>query len=472
MRQYINVTRNGNDIYHKFIDENGNRVARIEKFHPTLFLKDKTKTSTTRSMVGKVQVRELIFNGINDYSAEVKKYKDIGGFGVYGEINPVYQFINAKYPDKIDFDFKKMKTIWVDIETAYDPGIFPEPQFAKYAILTISCYDSLKDEYIIFHHNPKGYHNDNALVMECDDEKDMLTSFLDYWKLDDYPDNVVGWNSEKFDLPYIYNRIKKVLSAKDARSLSPIYKVYAKTKQDKKFFKDYLSVNIQGINHLDMMEFYEKFTWDTRVSYSLDNVAFEEMGSRKIDYSEYGNLMNLFRENFDLYCTYNLRDVSLMVEINDKIKLFDLVLQIAYFSKINLVDTLSPVKTWDVVTYNYIKEDGLVLEPNLFHDSEEYGGGYVMDPKPGMYKDIISIDAKSEYPNLVRWLNIGNETIRDTDNGNCTKSTAGYYFDKSEQSVYSKMITDVFDRRVATKKIMKQKKIELAEIRRLINEKT
>jgi DNA polymerase elongation subunit (family B) len=461
---YINVSISGNKIYHKYYDSYTTSIVSEEvDFQPSLFFKDKTGCSQIKSMVEKIPLKETVYKSINEYFSTVKEYKEIGNVGLYGEINPIYQFISHHYPqDEIKIDLKKMRILYFDIETESAPGIMPDPENPKFPILSISAYDSFSDNYYVWGYKDLTKPQTEFTFYRCSDEKDMLSSFIDFWMQDDYPDLVIGWNSEKFDIPYLYQRTALILpGAKNA--FSPIKQVRVGKKVDD-YFNKYMVCDIKGINHIDFMKYYKKLTYEPRISYALDYIAEEEIGAKKIDYSEYGNLNNLYKMNYDLFIYYNFIDSKLMKQINDAIKLLELICTMSSMAKVNIEDVFSPVRTWDVYTYNFLKRENLILEPNLYNESEQYEGAYVSEPVPGLYRDIVSADVTSEYPNLIRWLNIGNETIRNLDNGNCSKSASGHYFDKTSPSVYSKMITVVFDKRVSVRNELKIVKNKIQEI--------
>ena len=456
MTNYINVTRDGNQLVHKYIDDNGNRLYDRVDFQPKLYLPDyRNPDSKFRSRNRNIPLKEKVYDSITEFYSASNKYKDLGGYGVYGNIAPTYQFLAQQYPEQIDFQYKHMRVFYFDIETAFDVGIFPSPDEAKYPVLTISIYDSLENIYTII--GTKEYTrplDDNEVYIKCHDEKELLETFLDVWKYNDYPDLVVGWNSEQFDIPYIVNRMKKVIP-QQYRDLSPIRKIITR-KRKGKYDKEYVHATIEGINHIDMMKYYEKFPPRAKVSFSLDFIANDEIGFQKIKYD--GNLMDLYEQDFNKYCHYNKVDVELMVKINDKIKLLELVMTIAYLARVNPEDTYSPVKTWDAMTYNYLLPKNIMIEPKGSHEKEKYDGAFVMEPVPGLYKWVVSADVNSMYPNLIRSLNLGPETILEEDNGNCTVSASGHFFDKTKQSVYSEMVTHIYDKRKDTKKVLKTHK--------------
>ena len=433
------------------------------------------------------------YNSLRDYYQAVRKYEEINCVGIYGNISPIYQFISQEYPELDTFNTKYMRILYLDIETAFDVGHFPAPEKAEYPILTMSLYDSLENRFYVLGIKDLDEDELNSKIdgeveyIKCDDEEDLLHMFMDIWNDEEhgYPDMVVGWNSEKFDIPYIHQRISQVIPYRRTE-LSPVKKVQARMKIDDRFYNDYLDISIYGINHVDFMKFYIKNTYEPRVSYSLDNICKVELNAEKLKH-KYSNLMDLYENDYFKYCHYNLVDVDLMVKLNHKIRLLELIMEQSYLAGVNYVDTYFPVKRWDAKLYKALMAKNIVIEPKLYHDVQKYGGGYVMEPTPGRYLDIVSADVNSEYPNMIRSLNIGPETlfipgryepapikkiINKEYSGNvklfiekrCSHATNDVYFLKDTPSIFSEIITDHYTRRVQVKNELKKVKSMLKEV--------
>ena len=415
---YTSVCRNKNSLYHKYIDDDGVRHHGSEKYCPVLYKKIGDHLSIQedtphRSLKG-AKLKRFQFDDLISYYKEVRKYEETQ-YGVYGVISPIYQFIAERYPEEsINFDVDKLRILYVDIEVEYTTH-FPDPETAKNPITTIAIHDSLTKETVVLGTKPSTAKD----YVEFEDEKEMLIGFLDIWEGNLYPDIVVTWNGEKFDIPYIYGRLSKY---KLATRLSPIHSI-KKIKKIDEYYKEYTKIDIQGVQLLDLMMFYKKFITAPRKSYSLDAIGEHDVGINKVDYSDYRNLGNLYEQNYDLYVEYNRHDVNLMIAINNKIKLIELVVTLAYLAKINYTDTISPVKTWDAMAYNYLLREGIIVEPKILREKESYPGAFVMEPIPGLYKWVMSIDVVSMYPKIIQMLNIGPETLRvKFDPATCSKS--------------------------------------------------
>ena len=166
---------------------------------------------------------------------------------------------------------------------------------------------------------------------------------------------------EFFDIPYLVNRIKKLLGTKNANRLSPWgfieeRKVEFRGKQNQTY-------NIAGISTLDYYQLYRKFTFGNQESYKLDYIASIELGEKKLDFSEYGSLLELYKRNFQKFIEYNIHDVVLVDKLEDKLKFIELVIAFAYDAKVNYSDVMTTVRPWDIIIHNYLLDRRIVIPP-------------------------------------------------------------------------------------------------------------
>jgi len=158
------------------------------------------------------------------------------------------------------------------------------------------------------------------------------------------------------------------------------------------------------------LDLFKKFTYKTPENYKLDTVAHLILGDNKIDYSEYANLQDLYNKNYELFIDYNIKDVEIVTRLDEKLKLFDLILSVAYKAGINYNEVVSPVTTWDVLIYNAVMDQGIVPSAEMpSAKGGQYIGAFVKEPIPGMYKWIVSCDLNSLYPHLQMGINISPE---------------------------------------------------------------
>lgn len=405
---YTNVAQIGNRIFHRYIDSDGKRKDYFGDFAPELFVATK-KPTKYRGINGEA-LDKVEFGGIADAREFVKEYSDISNMSIHGNQNWWAQYIAKEYPDEIDWDMSKMVIANIDIETRMDKG-FPEPQYAPANVTAITI--EVNNHYMVFGSKPYTAELPKNVKHEyCQTETQLLMSFINFWK-QLAPDVVTGWNTDGFDLPYLYTRIKNELGEEYAQMLSPAHK-YTKRCVNEKITEYGLDVNIVGLSSLDLMKMYKKFTYKMRERYSLDFIGYVELGERKLDYSEYGNLDDLYEKDYNKYIDYNIRDVELVKRIDDKLQLKMLVMTLAYMCKINHSDTFSQVRMWDTLIYNKLMEQNTIIPPKQSNSkNEKYEGAVVFDPKVGLHDWVVSFDLNSLYPSLIMQYNISPEKMVD-----------------------------------------------------------
>ena len=418
MTFYTNIYSRGSKIYRRGYYR-GKRIKDVINYKPYLFILDNKgdyKTLDGRSVIKKEfasmsAAREWIKGEQNIHNSKAKEF--------FGLTNYHYAFINDEYPGEIDYDPSLISVVSIDIETPTDQG-FPDPHTAAVPISNISV--SKNGKVIVF--GTKFYKSKSSDVryVMCEDEKDLLTKFLILWNHEDWtPDIVTGWNIEHFDIPYIVNRIARVLGESDVNKLSPWGMVnereIVRGKSMARGGKDIEQridkvYELVGISSLDYLELYKKFSFKNQESYKLDYIANVELGENKLDYSDYGSLFDLYEKNYDLFVDYNIHDVVLVDKLEDKLKLIEQVMAFAYDAKVNYNDTMTTVRPWDVIIHNHLLSQKIVIPQNTKHFMPgDLVGGYVKEPKIGMSKWVVSFDLNSLYPHLIMQYNISPETF-------------------------------------------------------------
>ena len=226
-------------------------------------------------------------------------------------------------------------------------------------------------------------------------------------------------NCEGFDIPYIINRIKRVLGENHAKRLSPVGAIFEKQFMGS-FGKPTTKWVIYGISCLDYMELYKKFTIEKRESYKLDFIAEIEVGMNKVKY-KYGKLTTLADEDWKTFVDYNIVDVDLLVHLDNKLNYIQLTRKLAYTGLTPLEAALGTLSVVTGCIALKASEEGRVI-PTFEDDLEgEIEGGYVREPIRGLHDSIVSFDANSLYPNTMITLNLSPETklgkiIEKTDN--------------------------------------------------------
>ena len=408
MNFYTNVQLVGDQVLYRGY-ENGERVMYRDRFSPVLFVPSPKETKF--KTLDDTYVKSIKFGGAREARDFIKKYSDVQNFDVYGYERFLYQYIADKYPqDEIKFDMSKMKIITLDIEVECENG-FPDVESAVESLLCITIKDLNTKKLIVWGTREFENTRDDVEFVYCHGEKDLLEKFLGYW-IQNTPDIVTGWNVYLYDIPYICRRIERVLTEKHMRSLSPWNLINCRefVVQGRK----QIAYDLGGVSCLDYLDLYKKFTYTNQESYRLDHIAFVELGQNKLDHSEYENFKAFYTGNWQKFVEYNILDVELVDRMEDKMKLIELCLTMAYDAKENYEDVYSQVKTWDNIIFNYLKKSNIVVPPKTFNRKDEsFAGAYVKEPIPGKYDWVVSFDLNSLYPHLIMQYNISPETLMD-----------------------------------------------------------
>jgi DNA polymerase elongation subunit (family B) len=169
--------------------------------------------------------------------------------------------------------------------------------------------------------------------------------------------------------------------------------------------------DIVGIAQLDYLELYKKYTYSKQESYRLDYIASEELGDKK-KVNPGDSFKDFYTNHWQQFVDYNIHDVELVDKLEDKMRLIELHLTMAYNAKINFEDVYSQVRMWDTIIYNHLRKKGIVV-PAKTHSGKDaqFEGAYVKDPIIGLHKWMASFDLNSLYPHLIMQYNISPETL-------------------------------------------------------------
>ena len=388
----------------------GRPYMRKVDFYPTLFVTSK-EPSKYKTLEGQY-VDEMKPGTIKETKEFVKKYEDVVGFAVYGNTNYAYQYISDTYPDDINWDMEQIKVFTIDIETATESG-FPDIRSASEEILLITVKDLQKKTVITFGYSPTGdkYTNsrDDVTYQAYTSELAMLKDFMVWWQ-QNYPDIITGWNTDFFDVPYLINRIGRELGETFAKKMSP----WGIINQRNTFIKgnEEQHYDISGISQLDYLELYKKYTYTKQESYRLDYIAEQELGDKKKE-NPGETFRDFYTDHWQDFVDYNIHDVELVDRLEDKMRLLELHLTMAYQAKINPEDVYSQVRMWDAIIYNHLRKKNIVIPMKVSNGGKDtqFEGAYVKDPLIGQHKWMVSFDLNSLYPHLIMQYNISPETL-------------------------------------------------------------
>ena len=495
---YTSVVRYGNSMLYRGYDGLGKRVYKKDVFKPRFFVPSKTE-SQWRGLDGAV-IGPVEFDSMRESKQWLEQYRDVQGLKIYGHANYIHQYITQRYPGDIQWDRDKINVSTIDIETAYEDG-FPEPDIADQEVLAITIKNNIDGVYRVWAMGD--YDTEKALIKpvrytRCDNEIDLLLKFLDYWSMPSaYPDVITGWNVKFFDIPYLVNRINRVLGLESVKKFSP-WGMVDHRKVNKRG-QEATTYNLAGIQTLDYLDLFQKFgyTYGAQESYKLDHIAKVVLGEKKLSYEESGSLKNLYKDDFQKYIDYNMKDVELVDRLEDKMGLITLAMTVAYKGGVNYTDTFGTTAIWESIIYrklNWQRTAPLVHADEML--KERFEGGYVKSPQVGMHDWVVSFDLNSLYPNIIVQWNMSPETLNKDASYN-KPNGVDYYMNANQKhddtftvaangSTYSKktdgiipnIIVDYYDERKSIKKMMlaaenqyqKNKSIELEkEISRLTN---
>ena len=473
MKYYTNVQMVGNDFLVRGF-ENGKSFTSREKFSPALYVPSKKKTKF-KTLEGDY-VEEIKPGLVRDCRDFVKAHAEVENFPIYGNQRYIYQYISEKYPeDHIDFDIKRMHLVTIDIEVQSERG-FPSVENCDEELLCITLQNFSTKRIVTFGVGPFKNNDPMVTYVQCKDEIDLLYKFIDHWH-SDIPEVVTGWNCTLYDIPYLCKRIGIVLGEKQVKLLSP----WGLVTNEQTFIsgREFTVYDIGGLTVLDYLDLYKKFTYKAQESYRLDYIGEVELGKKKLDHSEFDTFKEFYTKNWQKFVEYNIQDVKLVDGLEEKMKLVELAVTMAFDAKVNFTDVFYQVRMWDMIIYNELKKRNIVIPPKREEvKSEKYAGAYVKEPVPGVYDWVVSFDLNSLYPHLIMQYNISPETLlEDKYPGvsvdkllneeidlsglkDVTVCPNGAQFDKTKKGFLPELMEKIYGERVIFKKKMIQAKKE------------
>ena len=463
MSFYTNVLQWSNDLLVREV-KNGHRQNTRIKYSPTLYSPVKQKTGY-KTLNGE-HVLPQTFDTMKEAKQWVEDHKSQPDL-VYGNTQYAYNYLSDTYRGKVDWNLEQILIVTIDIEVQCENG-FPSAFLAEEEMLSITIKNHQNKKIVVWGIGEFKTDREDVTYIECESEENLLKEFLVFWEKHQ-PDVVTGWNTEFFDIPYLCNRIKKLFGEGELKRLSPW-----KSVQEREVYqmgRRHQTYNIQGIAALDYFDLYRKFTYSAQESYRLDHIAKVELGEQKA-----GNPFDTFREwytkDFQSFIEYNINDVELVDRLEDKMKLIELCLTMAYDAKVNFVDVLGSVRYWEDLIYNHLREKNIVIPQKKSTEKvEQFEGAYVKDPQVGMHKWVMSFDLNSLYPHLIMQYNISPETLIQTSEkedglvdkileGKVKNETKycmtpnGAFFRKDKKGFLPELMEKIYNDRVTYKKLL------------------
>lgn len=204
-------------------------------------------------------------------------------------------------------------------------------------------------------------------------------------------DVISGWNSEGFDLPYIQARMKKYGLTYDW-----------KRKMHVDLMQRCVKVYSYGMYNMGLQGF------------ALNEVARVFLGEEKIKHEE--GIKEMFDNNFELLKRYNIKDTTLLRDLDQKLLIIDLMVKECKWTG-SFLDRFYIGELLD----NYILRRTRELESfqtsrPVWHVAQQrknikIRGGYVMTPVEGLHENVRTFDFKSLYPSIIVGWNIGQDSL-------------------------------------------------------------
>jgi DNA polymerase elongation subunit (family B) len=394
-----------NILYRGILD--GKRVKQRIEYSPSLFLPSKRVTNFT-TLTGDY-LDQKVFGTVREARDYIKQFDGVSGASkVYGQTRFEYAYIADQHQGMVDYDQDKVLIAVIDIEVGSENG-FPDPYEANEPITAIAI-KYLRGKTYVFGCGDYVTQGDEVYV-KCKDEYSLCKQFMALWTKV-CPDIITGWNTKFFDVPYLINRFRKLLGEDEAKMLSP-WK-YITERKTRINGRELIAYDMVGVASLDYIELYKWYApgGKSQESYRLDNIAQVELGKGKIAYDEYDNLHSLYRLNYQKFIEYNIKDVELIVELEEKLKLLELGVTLAYDTKSNFEDIFAQTRMWDALTYSYLREKNIIVPPREVKEKDGmFEGAYVKVPDVGLHNWVASFDLNSLYPHLMMQYNISPETL-------------------------------------------------------------
>ena len=403
MNFYKNVIEHRGKLLVRGIHEGKEYKERMD-FSPTLYAISQ-EDSKFKSLNGQT-LKPISFGSISK-AREFKRSYNTDNSPLYGMDRYQYQYIANEYPEDMVFDKEQIKIFTVDIECTAENG-FPDIENPTEELLAITVKNQSNKQIITWGTGEFKTDRTDVTYIKCNNEKSLIMEFMKFW-IKNYPDVITGWNTKFFDIPYLFNRIRTLVDEKVLKRFSPWNLVERETIIVRG--RPQTHYKIFGISMLDYLDLYQKFIPTKQESYKLDYIGKVELGLQK-DENPYDTFRDWYTKDYQSFIDYNIKDVEIVDALEDKLKLIELVLTMAYEAKVNYTDVFSQVRMWDMLIYNYLKKDNIMIPPKEDNIKEDkYEGAYVKDPITGMHNWIVSFDINSLYPHLIMQYNISPEKI-------------------------------------------------------------
>ena len=396
MKFYTSVLPYKGRLLVRGINHDGSHKKFKVNYKPSLFTPVQKETGY-KTLDGR-NVAKIQHESMYEARKWIDEYKDVTNFEYFGNTRFQYPYIADEFPGKVDWDLKQIRLITIDIECESENG-FPDVDKAEEPLICITVKDHARKSIIVFGCGNFVNDRDDVKYFKCSTERDLVIKFTKFWTSYN-PDIVTGWNVKFFDIPFLMNRFRRLMGDEYILKFSPWGVVSQESTRatGKGFTKEQNYYDIMGVAVLDYLDLYRKHTFVRRESYRLDYIGEVELGETKNE-NPYDTFKEFYTKDYQQFIEYNIQDVELVDKLEDRLKLIDLHLTMAYEAKVNYQDVFSQVRVWDTIIFNHLKSKNIVVPAVVeSKQSRGYEGAYVKDPLVGFHDWIVSFDLNSLYP--------------------------------------------------------------------------
>jgi DNA polymerase-2 len=256
---------------------------------------------------------------------------------------------------------------------------------------------------------------DGVRVVQCADEKFLLQTFF-AWLASANPDLILGWNVVNFDLDLIERRCRR-LSVEFAIGRGGDRATILQPQSP----RGTRVARVPGRVVLDGIDWLRAAFWNFE-SFELEAVARALLGRGKHDLGgdpggqassdpaardKVAEINRLYREDRARLAAYNIEDCRLVTEIFAHTGLVEFALRRAELTGLAMDRLGGSVAAFDNLYLPRLHRRGRVAaDVGDAGDGPGSPGGYVMDSRPGLYKNVLVLDFKSLYPSIIRTFQI------------------------------------------------------------------
>ena len=463
---------------------NGKESKLVEDFEYSYYVNDSSGQSPVKTNTGKPVVQQKTRS-----KKRLQNLRDAGMQLYESDINEEVQFLQERYGNvDLEPDIKDYKVAVLDIEVESEFE-FPKPEEAKYPINLITVYNSKTGKYFTWGLRPYNGNSELVQFYKCiPNEKEMLTDFINWFRKNKF-DIITGWYVKDFDIHYILQRkenleIKENLTEMNSYFHSFKIEKRINEKTGKITKKKVYYCRIPGINILDSLELYDKFTFVNLPSYNLQYVSTHLGLEGKVDLI--GQVNNEWKNNWDRFVEYNIMDVILVKQIDEITKHIALAIQYASQALIQIDRVFSSLATVEGYILRDLRKKQIVMDDkkrnikDRWRDEKLYlVDGYIQNlkdgekmfepffikgafvhAKGGLYKNLMSFDITSLYPhNMIQYnispeVKVFNPSPERIAKGDLIKTPInGIYYLKNQRGIIPEVVEKIFNERKEFKKL-------------------